>query len=71
MGTNFILLLDDTFLYSHETEFIESLLSAGKKQLSSQFNFFSIKIRDITIKIRDISILEIEMSLFLNRDISI
>ena len=32
-------LLVDIFLYSHEAEFIQSSLSAGKKQLASQFNF--------------------------------
>ena len=30
-----------------------------------------MQIRDISIKIRDISFLEIDISLFLNRDISI
>ena len=32
-------LLADIFLYSYEAEFIQSLLSAGKKRLASQFNF--------------------------------
>ena len=32
MSTNFVPLLGDIFLYSYEAEFIESLLSAGKKQ---------------------------------------
>ena len=31
--------LVNIFLYSYEAEFIQSLLSAGKKQLASQFNF--------------------------------
>ena len=39
MGTNSAPLLADIFLYSYEAEFIESLLSAGKKRLASQFNF--------------------------------
>ena len=32
MGTNFAPLLADIFLYSYEAEFIQSLLSAGKKR---------------------------------------
>ena len=31
--------LADIFLYSYEAEFIQSLLSTGKKKLASQFNF--------------------------------
>ena len=38
MGTNCAPLLADIFLYSYEAEFIQSLLSKGKKQLASQFN---------------------------------
>ena len=39
MGTNCHPLLADILLYSHEAEFIQSLLSARKKQLASQFSF--------------------------------
>ena len=39
MGTNCAPLLADIFLYSYEAEFIQSLLSAGKKRLASHFNF--------------------------------
>ena len=39
MGTNCAPLLADIFLYSYEAEFIQSLLSTGKKKISSQFNF--------------------------------
>ena len=39
MGTNCAPLLADIFLYSYEAEFIQSLLSAGKKRLAFQFNF--------------------------------
>ena len=39
MGTNCVPLLADIFLYSYESEFIQYLLSTGKKQLVSQFNF--------------------------------
>ena len=37
--TNCAPLLADIFLYSYEAEFIQSLLSAGRKRLASQFNF--------------------------------
>ena len=37
MGTNCAPLLADIFLYSNEAEFIQSLLSTGKKKLASQF----------------------------------
>ena len=39
MCTNCAPLLADIFLYSYEAEFIQSLLSAGRKRLASQFNF--------------------------------
>ena len=39
MGTNCAPLLADIFLYSYEAEFIQSLLSTGRKRLESQFNF--------------------------------
>ena len=39
MGKNCAPLLVDIFLYSYEAEFIHSLLSTGKKQLASRFNF--------------------------------
>ena len=38
MGTNCAPLLAD-FLYSYEAEFVQSLLTAGKKHLAQQFNF--------------------------------
>ena len=38
MGTNCAPLLADIFLYSYEAEFIQSLLSTGKKRLASWFN---------------------------------
>ena len=47
MGTNCALLLADIFLYSYEAEFIQSLLSAGKKRLESQFNFTYRYIDDV------------------------
>ena len=37
----------DIFLYSYEAEFIQSLLSAGKKRLASQFNFTYRYIDDV------------------------
>ena len=39
MGTNCAPLLADIFLYSYEAEFIQSLLSTGRKQLASRINF--------------------------------
>ena len=39
MGTDCAPLLADLFLYSYEAEFIQSLLSTGRKRLASQFNF--------------------------------
>ena len=47
MGTNCAPLLDDIFLYSYEKEFIQSLLSAGRKRLASQFNFTYRYIDDV------------------------
>ena len=38
MGTNWAPLLVDIFLYSYETELIQSLLPRGKQQLASRFN---------------------------------
>ena len=38
MGTNCAPLLTDIFLYSYEADFIQSLLSTGKKQLASRLN---------------------------------
>ena len=42
-----IYILADIFLYSYEAEFIQSLLSAGKKRLASQFNFTYRYIDDV------------------------
>ena len=47
MGTNYDPLLADIFLYSYEAEFIQSLLSAKKKQLASQLNFRYRYIEDV------------------------
>ena len=47
MGTNCDPLLADIFLYSYEVEFIQSLLSIGRKQLASQFNFTYRYIDDV------------------------
>ena len=37
MGTNCAPLLADIFLYSYEAEFIQYMLSTGKKKIASQF----------------------------------
>ena len=47
MGTNCAPLLADVFLYSYEAEFIQSLHSAGKKRLASQFNITYRYIDDV------------------------
>ena len=47
MGTNCAPLLADIFLYSYEAEFIQSLLSTGRKQLACRFNFTYKYIDDV------------------------
>ena len=47
MGTNSAPLLADIFLYSYEADFIQSLLSTGKKKLASQFHFTYSYIDDV------------------------
>ena len=47
MGTHCAPLLHDIFLYSYKAEFIQSLLSTGKKKLASQFNFTYRYIDDV------------------------
>ena len=47
MDTNCAPLLADIFLYSYEADFIQSLLSTGKKKLASQFNFTYRYIDDV------------------------
>ena len=47
MGTYCAPLLADLFLYSYEVEFLQSLLSTGRKRLASQFNFTYRYIDDV------------------------
>ena len=47
MGTNCAPLLADLCLYSYEAEFMQSLLSTGRKRLASQFNFTYRHIDDV------------------------
>ena len=47
IGTNCAPLLADIFLYSYEKEFIQSLLSRGKKEWASRFNFTYRYIDDV------------------------
>ena len=47
MGTTCAPVLADIFLYSYEAEFIQSLLSTGKKKIASQFNFTYRYIDDV------------------------
>ena len=46
-GTNCAPLLADIFLYSYEADFIQSLLSTGKKHLASRFNLTYRYIDDV------------------------
>ena len=47
MGTNCAPLLADIFLYSYEADFIQSLLSTGKKHLASRLNLTYRYIDDV------------------------
>ena len=47
MGTKCAPLLADIFLYSYEADFIQSLLSTGKKHLASRFNLTYRYIDDV------------------------
>ena len=47
VGTNCAPLLADIFLYSYEADFIQSLLSTGKKHLASRFNLTYRYIDDV------------------------
>ena len=47
IGTNCAHLLADIFLYSDEADFIQSLLSTGRKQLASRFNLTYRYIDDV------------------------
>ena len=47
MGTHCAPLLADIFLYSYETEIIQSLLSNGRKRLASKLNFTYRYIDDV------------------------
>ena len=47
LGTNCAPLLVDIFLYSYKADFIQSLLSTGKKQLASRFNLTHRYIDDV------------------------
>ena len=47
IGTDCAPLVADIFLYSYEAEFLQSLLSAGRKRLASQFNFTYGHIDDV------------------------
>ena len=53
MGANCAPLVADIFLYSYETEFIQSLLSTKRKRLASQFNFTYRYIDDVLLSINN------------------
>ena len=46
-GTNYVLLLVDLFLYSHEADFIHGLLKKNEKKLVRSFNFTFRYIDDV------------------------
>ena len=46
-GTNYVLLLADLSLYSHEADFIQGLLKKNEKKLVRSFNFTFRYIDDI------------------------
>jgi len=46
-GTNYVLLLADLFLYSHEADFIQGLLKKNEKKLVRSFNFTFRYIDDV------------------------
>ena len=52
MGTYCAPLLADLFLYSYETEFVQSLLQAGKKHLAQQLNF-TYRYRDDVLSLKN------------------
>ena len=47
MGTNCAPVLADIFLYSYEAQFIQALLSTGRKQLATQYIFTYRYIDDV------------------------
>ena len=68
MGTNCAPLLADIFLYSYEADFIQSLLSTGKKHLASRFNLgqmypAELEIKDTTESITSASYLDLLLSI--------
>ena len=70
MGTNCAPLLADIFQYSYDAEFIQSLLSTGRKRLASQFNFTYLLIDTsmtyyplITLTLKNISVRCIPLNL--------
>ena len=46
-GTNYVLLLSDLLLYSHEADFIQGLLKKNEKKLVRSFNFTFRYIDDV------------------------
>ena len=48
-GTNYVLLLSDLLLYSHEADFIQGLLKKNEKKLVRSFNFTFRYIDDVPL----------------------
>ena len=64
MGTNCAPLLADIFLYSYEADFVQSLLSTGKKHLASRFNLtYKLEIKDTTESTTSASYLDLLLSI--------
>ena len=57
MGTDCAPLFADLFLYSYEAEFVQSLLTAGKKHLAQQFNF-TYRYEDDVLSLKNTKIAE-------------
>ena len=49
MGTNCAPLLADLFLYSHESEFLDNMISGGHKKLARSFNLCYRYIDDLIV----------------------
>ena len=62
MDNNCAPLLADLFLYSFETEFVQSLLQAGKRHLAQQFNFTYRYIDDVFVKHKVCRVFRIHLS---------
>ena len=49
IGTNCVPFLADLFLYSYESEFLDSLVRSGRRKLDRSFNLCYMYIDDLTV----------------------